>query len=102
MIIDFFTPDIRKGGRGQTAPHLLGGDGDQDQRGGPQGLWRRLQRHVSQGRRGRLGHGLAAGLGIVDEIILPRETRKRVVALLDAFQDKTQTRLPKKHNNMPM
>ena len=44
----------------------------------------------------------AASLGIVDEIILPRETRKRVVALLDAFQDKSQTRLPKKHNNIPL
>jgi propionyl-CoA carboxylase beta chain len=43
-----------------------------------------------------------AGLGIVDEIILPRETRKKVVAILDAFHDKTQTRLVKKHNNMPM
>jgi methylmalonyl-CoA decarboxylase subunit alpha len=44
----------------------------------------------------------AAGLGVVDEILLPRDTRKRVAALLDAFQDKTQSRLPKKHNNMPM
>jgi propionyl-CoA carboxylase beta chain len=44
----------------------------------------------------------AASLGIVDEIILPRETRKKVVALLDAFQGKAQTRLPKKHNNIPL
>ncbi len=44
----------------------------------------------------------AASLGIVDEIILPRETRKKVVALLDALQDKAQTRLPKKHNNIPL
>ena len=44
----------------------------------------------------------AASLGIVDEVILPRETRKKVVALLDAFRDKKQTRLDKKHNNMPM
>ena len=44
----------------------------------------------------------AAGLGIIDEIILPRETRKRVAVLLDAFQDKSQTRLPKKHNNIPL
>ena len=44
----------------------------------------------------------AAGLGIIDEIILPRETRKRVAVLLDAFQDKSETRLPKKHNNMPL
>ena len=28
----------------------------------------------------------AASLGIVDEIILPRETRKKVIALLDAFR----------------
>ncbi|MEK6534269.1 MAG: carboxyl transferase domain-containing protein [Thermodesulfobacteriota bacterium] len=44
----------------------------------------------------------AASLGIVDEIILPRETRKRVAAVLDAFQDKSETRLPKKHNNIPL
>jgi len=44
----------------------------------------------------------AGSLGIVDEIIVPRETRKRVVALLDAFKDKQQMRLPKKHNNIPL
>ena len=44
----------------------------------------------------------AANLGIVDEIIPPRETRRRVVALLDAFKDKQQLRLPKKHNNIPL
>ena len=44
----------------------------------------------------------AAGLGIIDEIILPRETRKRVAALLDAFKDKAQERLPKRHNNIPL
>jgi acetyl-CoA carboxylase carboxyltransferase component len=45
---------------------------------------------------------LAAELGIIDEIILPRETRRRVVALLDALQDKAETRLPKKHSNIPL
>ena len=44
----------------------------------------------------------AATLGIVDEVILPRETRKKVIALLAAFQDKKQTRLVKKHNNIPL
>ena len=44
----------------------------------------------------------AATLGIVDEIILPRETRKKVIALLEAFKDKAQTRLVKKHNNIPL
>jgi methylmalonyl-CoA decarboxylase subunit alpha len=41
-------------------------------------------------------------MGIIEEIISPRETRKRVVAILDAFKDKTQIRLPKKHNNIPL
>ena len=44
----------------------------------------------------------AASLGIVDEVILPRETRRKVIALLAAFKDKTQTRLVKKHNNIPL
>ncbi len=44
----------------------------------------------------------AATLGIVDEVILPRETRKKVIALLAAFKDKRQTRLVKKHNNIPL
>jgi propionyl-CoA carboxylase beta chain len=43
-----------------------------------------------------------AELGIVDEIIAPRETRKRVVAILEAFKDKQEVRVPKKHNNIPL
>jgi len=43
-----------------------------------------------------------AELGIVDEVIAPRETRKRVVTLLETFKDKTETRPPKKHNNIPL
>ena len=44
----------------------------------------------------------AASLGIVDEVIVPRETRKKVIAILAAFKDKVQTRLDKKHNNIPL
>ena len=44
----------------------------------------------------------AAELGIIDEVIAPRETRKRVAALLEAFKDKTEIRPPKKHNNIPL
>ena len=43
-----------------------------------------------------------AGLGIIDEIIQPRDTRKRVMALLEAFQDKDTVTLKKKHNNIPL
>jgi len=44
----------------------------------------------------------AANLAIIDEIIAPRETRKRIVALLESYRDKTETRPPKKHNNIPL
>jgi acetyl-CoA carboxylase carboxyltransferase component len=44
----------------------------------------------------------AASMGIIEEVIAPRETRKRVVAILDALKDKAQVSLPKKHNNIPL
>jgi len=30
------------------------------------------------------------------------DTRKRIIALLEALQDKKETLLPKKHNNIPL
>lgn len=44
----------------------------------------------------------AASMGIIEEIILPRDTRKRIVTLLDALKDKKVTQLDKKHNNIPL
>jgi len=44
----------------------------------------------------------AASMGIIEEIIAPRETRKRVAAILDALKDKQVTSLPRKHNNLPL
>ena len=44
----------------------------------------------------------AAKMGIIEEVIAPRETRKRIVALLDAYKDKEQTLPEKKHNNIPL
>ncbi|MEN6620084.1 MAG: acyl-CoA carboxylase subunit beta [Smithella sp.] len=44
----------------------------------------------------------AASMGIIDEIILPRDTRKRIISLLDALKDKKEVRLQKKHNNIPL
>jgi propionyl-CoA carboxylase beta chain len=44
----------------------------------------------------------AASLGIIEEIIAPHDTRKRIIALLDALKDKKEIRLPKKHNNIPL
>jgi len=44
----------------------------------------------------------AAEMGIIDEVIVPRDTRSRVAALLETFKDKSETRLDKKHNNIPL
>jgi propionyl-CoA carboxylase beta chain len=44
----------------------------------------------------------AAKMGIIEEVIAPRETRKRVVALLEAYKDKEQSLPEKKHNNIPL
>jgi len=44
----------------------------------------------------------AAKMGIIEEVIAPRETRKRIVALLEAYKDKKKFRPEKKHNNIPL
>ena len=44
----------------------------------------------------------AAGLGTIDEIIRPKETRRRIAALLGTLKDKAEAHLPKKHNNIPL
>jgi acetyl-CoA/propionyl-CoA carboxylase carboxyl transferase subunit len=44
----------------------------------------------------------AAGSGHVDEIIIPSETRPRLIAALELLKDKQGGSRPKKHGNMPV
>ena len=44
----------------------------------------------------------AAASGHVDDVILPRETRARLIAALSFLRDKQATTLPKKHGNIPL
>ena len=44
----------------------------------------------------------AAASGHVDDVILPSETRAKLIAALDFLRDKQATTLPKKHGNMPL
>ena len=44
----------------------------------------------------------AAELGFIDEIIYPRQTRKRLIQALEMTENKMQTNPPKKHGNMPL
>jgi propionyl-CoA carboxylase beta chain len=44
----------------------------------------------------------AAASGHVDDVILPSETRARLIAVLDFLRDKQAVALPKKHGCMPV
>ncbi len=44
----------------------------------------------------------AASLGYVDEIINPRETRKKIIDALDMTSNKRLSNPPKKHGNIPL
>ncbi len=44
----------------------------------------------------------AAELGYIDEIILPKQTRMKLIQALEMTQNKTQTNPPKKHGNIPL
>jgi acetyl-CoA carboxylase carboxyltransferase component len=39
---------------------------------------------------------------VIHEVIEPRETRKKIIAGLEIFQDKKEPRLPRKHGNIPL
>jgi propionyl-CoA carboxylase beta chain len=45
---------------------------------------------------------IAAGRGFVDEVIRPRETRKKLIAALRNLDTKRDKNPPKKHGNIPL
>jgi propionyl-CoA carboxylase beta chain len=45
---------------------------------------------------------IAAARGYVDDVILPSETRPRLIAALELLADKRDTNPPKKHGNIPL
>ena len=40
--------------------------------------------------------------GLVDEVIMPRDTRAKLIRALDMARNKNQSNPPKKHGNMPL
>jgi len=44
----------------------------------------------------------AAELGYVDEVILPRDTRARLIEAFDSLENKRDSNPPKKHGNIPL
>jgi propionyl-CoA carboxylase beta subunit len=45
---------------------------------------------------------IAASRGYIDDVILPAETRPRVIAALEMLDGKRQSNLPRKHGNIPL
>ena len=45
---------------------------------------------------------IAAARGYIDEVILPRETRPRLIRALEVLADKQDTNPRKKHGNIPL
>ncbi len=45
---------------------------------------------------------IAAERGFIDEVILPRQTRAKLIAALSALETKRDTNPPKKHGNIPL
>ena len=44
----------------------------------------------------------AASLGYIDEIILPQDTRSKIIQALNMTQNKRKSNLPRKHGNIPL
>jgi propionyl-CoA carboxylase beta chain len=44
----------------------------------------------------------SAELGYIDEIILPEQTRIKLIQALDMAKNKMKTNSPKKHGNIPL
>jgi acetyl-CoA carboxylase carboxyltransferase component len=59
-------------------------------------------RFIAQYRDQFGGPYVAAASGHVDDVILPSETRARLIAAFDFLRDKQATSLPKKHGSIPL
>ena len=45
---------------------------------------------------------IAAERGYIDEVIMPRQTRPKLIAALEMIEDKVDSNPPKKHGNIPL
>jgi len=60
------------------------------------------QRLTSEYERRFANPYIAASRGYVDDVIVPSDTRPRVIAALDMLEGKRQSNLPRKHGNIPL
>ncbi|NLA82741.1 MAG: methylmalonyl-CoA carboxyltransferase, partial [Clostridiaceae bacterium] len=45
---------------------------------------------------------VAAQRGYLDDVILPQETRQRLISSFDSLRGKRESAMPKKHGNIPL
>ncbi len=57
---------------------------------------------IAEYRQGFYNPYIAAGMGYIDAVIRPRDTRREIIAALEAFREKKESRPWKKHGNIPM
>jgi acetyl-CoA carboxylase carboxyltransferase component len=57
---------------------------------------------IEEYRRNFANPYIAAARGFIDDVIDPRETRKKIARALEMLQNKTDTNPPKKHGNIPL
>lgn len=57
---------------------------------------------IGEYRRNFANPYIAASRGFIDDVIDPRDTRKKIIRALEMLQNKTDTNPPKKHGNIPL
>jgi propionyl-CoA carboxylase beta chain len=45
---------------------------------------------------------VTASRGFIDDVIEPRDTRRKIIRALEMLQNKTDSNPPKKHGNIPL
>ena len=62
----------------------------------------KLQEKIEEYRELFYNPYIAASRGYIDAIIMPQETRPRIISALEMLSSKRETRPPKKHGNIPV
>lgn len=63
---------------------------------------REKERLVADYRKAFANPYKAAELGFIDDVILPRDTRRRIIDALEMLKNKRDKNPPKKHGNIPL
>ncbi len=62
----------------------------------------KLQEKIEEYRELFYNPYIAASRGYIDAVIMPQETRPRIISALEMLSSKRETRPPKKHGNIPV